>query len=81
MRSLSFRRFQQKKCKQKAQRHLRNNLFAREERTPKRIGIHAATPKLCSCHMCGNPRRYEGEGTLQERKHGMVDELKFLDDE
>ncbi|MDO5630915.1 MAG: hypothetical protein Q4G22_03660 [Paracoccus sp. (in: a-proteobacteria)] len=23
---------------------------------------------LCSCWMCGNPRRYLGEATMQERK-------------
>lgn len=24
--------------------------------------------KLCSCYMCGNPRKYEGALTLQERR-------------
>lgn len=24
--------------------------------------------KLCSCQMCGNPRRYFGEETIQERR-------------
>jgi hypothetical protein len=35
-------------------------------------GIHARTPKVCSCWMCGNPRRYWGSGewrlTVQEIK-------------
>jgi len=26
------------------------------------------TRQLCSCWMCGNPRRYLGETTLQERR-------------
>lgn len=26
--------------------------------------LHSAT--LCSCHMCGNPRKYFGERSLQE---------------
>jgi len=26
------------------------------------------TPKPCSCFMCGNPRRYYGEKTIQEQK-------------
>ncbi len=26
------------------------------------------TRQLCSCWMCGNPRRYLGEATLQERR-------------
>lgn len=69
MRGLAFRRFQQGKHKRRAWRHLRNNCFSPEERTPRRVGIHAATPKVCSCFMCGNPRRYEGEKTVQERRH------------
>ena len=32
------------------------------------VGLHAATPKLCSCYLCGNPRRYFGEITLREQK-------------
>lgn len=28
----------------------------------------AAHGKLCSCYMCGNPRRHNGEITMQERK-------------
>lgn len=38
----------------------------------KRIGLYGATPCLCSCWMCGNPRRFNGNGkhglTMQERK-------------
>jgi len=30
--------------------------------------IDTATP--CSCEMCGNPRRYFGDRTVQERRHG-----------
>lgn len=26
------------------------------------------TPTPCSCWMCGNPRRYFGEKTIQERR-------------
>ena len=29
------------------------------------------TPKSCSCPMCGNPRRYFGERTIQERRIGI----------
>jgi hypothetical protein len=25
--------------------------------------------KLCSCHMCGNPRRHFNERTIQEKRH------------
>jgi hypothetical protein len=33
-----------------------------------RVGRYARTPKVCSCFMCGNPRRFRGEPTLQERR-------------
>ncbi len=35
---------------------------------PRHLGMAIATPKVCSCWMCGNPRRYFREKTLQERK-------------
>ena len=31
-------------------------------------GRLAQTRTPCSCWMCGNPRRYQGERTLQERR-------------
>lgn len=31
---------------------------------------------ICSCHMCGNPRRYFNEKTISEKKN----EEKFKDD-
>ncbi len=27
------------------------------------------TPKPCSCYLCGNPRKYFEEKTVQEHKH------------
>lgn len=37
------------------------------------IGKHVKTPKLCSCAMCGNPRKYFGNSkeskTIQELKN------------
>ncbi len=30
--------------------------------------IFADTHPMCSCYMCGNPRRRAGEATLQERR-------------
>ncbi len=35
---------------------------------PRRIGWLSSTRTPCSCWMCGNPRRYRGEVTLQERR-------------
>lgn len=31
-------------------------------------GILFRTPARCSCFMCGNPRKYFGERTVQERR-------------
>lgn len=36
--------------------------------TGKPLGKVLATPAPCSCALCGNPRRYFGETTLQERR-------------
>lgn len=37
------------------------------------IGKHVKTPKLCSCFMCGNPRKYLGNAkdskTIQELRN------------
>lgn len=36
---------------------------------PREIGLMASTHgSLCSCHMCGNPRKYFNEKTMQEKK-------------
>ncbi|WCZ57118.1 hypothetical protein K15_053 [Salmonella phage Kenya-K15] len=34
-------------------------VFPHEE-SPKRLGIITTTPCICSCWMCGNPRKYYG---------------------
>lgn len=34
----------------------------------RRRGQNAKTPVPCSCCMCGNPRKYFGERTVQERR-------------
>jgi hypothetical protein len=44
-----------------------------EENAPdsRRLGIVASTATLCSCHMCGNPRRYwktKDALTVQEQR-------------
>jgi hypothetical protein len=33
------------------------------------VHLHTTTGKLCSCPMCGNPRRHFGEETPQEIKN------------
>ena len=36
------------------------------------------TPTPCSCWMCGNPRRYFGEKTLQELRQDEADGLRKI---
>jgi hypothetical protein len=42
------------------------------------IGLISHTPAVCSCWMCGNPRKYFKEVTIQEKKFKDV-EAEFLD--
>ena len=35
---------------------------------PRSLGHIAHARQLCSCVVCGNPRRYFGEPTMQERR-------------
>ncbi len=44
------------------------NVPDREERIERNRQSRRDTTKLCSCVMCGNPRKYFGERTLQEKK-------------
>lgn len=42
---------------------------------PQNIARAINTPTPCSCWMCGNPRRYFGEQSVQERRANQEDEL------
>jgi hypothetical protein len=42
---------------------------------PRQLGRVARTRQLCSCWMCGNPRRFRGELTLQERRDCQAEEV------
>lgn len=33
----------------------------------KEVGKHATTRKVCSCHLCGNPRRIYGNSRYAQR--------------
>ena len=37
--------------------------------SPRMVGKKAHTPAMCSCHMCGNPRKYWKEKTIQEKRN------------
>lgn len=69
MRSLAERRHHSKRIKDKFRRKERLNSWLNKNPSDKDIGKLAAHSKLCSCWMCGNPRKFTGELTIQERKH------------
>ena len=41
----------------------------------------AAAPKDCSGPCCGNPRRWFGQETMQERRSASVDDWRYEHDE
>lgn len=52
-------------------------LFITEKEAKKRPDIlnhwsrrHRNTTKICSCSMCGNPRKFFKERSIQEKKYG-----------
>jgi len=72
MRDRAWRRKQEFKKKKEVSKH---NWFSWFDHTPKHIGIKSHSPCLCSCAMCGNPRKYFKEKTLQEQIfHVLLDE-------
>ena len=40
--------------------------------TKSALGVCVNTPTVCTCYMCGNPRKYWNEVTLQEKKAGDI---------
>jgi hypothetical protein len=64
MRSRAFRRHHEYRIKQRVRRYYGG--YAAD--LPRHLGRIAHARQLCSCAMCGNPRRYFGEPTLQERR-------------
>ncbi|WP_146208325.1 hypothetical protein [Gilliamella apis] len=62
MKTKSYRRQQIKRCLDSR----KNNFIGSNSR--KALKKHITTPKACSCWMCGNPRKYLNEITLQEQR-------------
>ena len=67
MRTKDYRRHQEEKKKRKVVKDYDKWWWGEE--TPRMIGIKAHTPAMCSCHMCGTPRKYWKEKTIQERRN------------
>jgi len=64
----SLRRHHSERKKVWVRKTLRRYFMFQDEFSPRRVGMYARTPKVCSCYMCGNPRRHLGSPTLQERR-------------
>lgn len=58
----AYRRAQIARLKAKRRRYYNG---ARDERE---LGRWVWTATVCSCWMCGNPRRFSGERTVQKRR-------------
>ena len=69
MRTKAWRRQQEFKKKKNVVYH---NWFSWFEQTPRTVGKKAHSPKMCSCWMCGNPRKYFNEMTIQEKRNEIV---------
>jgi hypothetical protein len=71
MRTRAWRRHQEKKKKSKMQKKFDFENWApmNDDEFKRLIGIQAHSPKMCSCWMCGNPRKYFNEMTIQEKRN------------
>ncbi len=69
-RTKDYRIHQEEKSKIKAKRILiEEDIWnVNDDDFVKKVGIRSHSPKWCSCHMCGNPRKYWKEKTIQERR-------------
>jgi hypothetical protein len=64
MRSRSFRRHHEQRIKRRVRRYYGGNAAG----NPRQVGKIAHSRQLCSCFMCGNPRRFWREPTPQEQR-------------
>jgi len=64
----ALRRHHEKRKKAWVRKTLSHYFMFENDLPPRRVGMYARTPKVCSCFMCGNPRHYRGRPTLQERR-------------
>ena len=67
-RTRAFRRHQYEVRKERVRHRYYSGWFGNERPTPFWLGFHAGTPHPCSRYCCGNPRKWFGEVTQQERR-------------
>lgn len=66
MKNRSQRRHHEQRVKQKIKRRSKHEYKPLNEKDiGKRAAVHGS---MCSCFMCGNPRKYYNKKTLQEYK-------------
>lgn len=67
MNGLAYKRFQKDKAKERT-RFKFKYIWGQSElaENPRIVGLNANNRQICSCYMCGNPRRYFGLKTMQE---------------
>jgi hypothetical protein len=78
-RDLSYRIHQEHRQKSDAKRKAKEwDLPTDDKSVGKMASVHGV---MCSCEMCGNPRKYFEEKSLQEEKsdEAFVDELMEID--
>jgi hypothetical protein len=76
-RKRALRRYHAQRRKAWVRRTLRQYFMERHDLPARRVAMYSKTPKICSCFMCGNPRRFHGELTIQERR--AMPDLDVLD--
>jgi hypothetical protein len=59
----AVRRHHAKRLKKNRQRYWS---WDKDLMTPRLLGIVLHTPKVCSCGMCGNPRKWSQQRSIQE---------------
>lgn len=64
MRSRGIRRHHEQRIKSRVRSYY-GGLAAND---PRHIGKIAHARRLCSCQLCGNPRRHWGQATIQEMR-------------
>lgn len=71
MRSRAFRRDAEKRKKQWVKKTFDKYYWNGMDEA--QVGVRAHSPKKCSCYMCGNPRKYWKDKTMQEKRAPKVD--------
>ena len=64
----ALRRHHDKRKKAWVRKNLSHYFMYATDLPERRVGMYSRTPKVCSCFMCGNPRRFHQKPSVQERR-------------